>query len=166
MAANKTLNPAFRFQTGFAARAGFTLIELMIVIAILGILSAVAVPKFSDLIRKSQEGATKGSLSTLRGALHIYYADNEGAYPTDDLACLTINGKYIASIPAAYAAGHHGKTTVVQNNDDWGMAAIMTVDTGVWLYWNSATTNPPKRWGDIWVGCAHTDAKGTQWTAI
>ncbi|OGS45662.1 MAG: hypothetical protein A2539_07250 [Elusimicrobia bacterium RIFOXYD2_FULL_34_15] len=62
-------------------KKGFTLIELMIVVAIIGILAAIAIPKFADLIKKSKEGATKGSLGALRSALTIYYGEQEGLYP-------------------------------------------------------------------------------------
>ncbi|MDI6785316.1 MAG: prepilin-type N-terminal cleavage/methylation domain-containing protein [bacterium] len=60
---------------------GFTLIELMIVIAIIGILSVVAIPKYTDLVNKSRESATKGNLGAMRSAIMIYYGDNEGRYP-------------------------------------------------------------------------------------
>ena len=63
------------------SRRGFTLIELMIVVAIIGTLSAIAVPKFASLVRKSQDGATKGNLGRLRSAMSIYYSDMEGYYP-------------------------------------------------------------------------------------
>ena len=63
-------------------KRGFTLIELMIVVAIIGILAAIAVPKFADLIRKSTEGASKGNLGSVRSALSIYYGDMEGQYPS------------------------------------------------------------------------------------
>lgn len=62
-------------------KKGFTLIELMIVVAIIGILAAIAIPKFADLIKKSKEGSTKGSLGALRSALTIYYGEQEGTYP-------------------------------------------------------------------------------------
>jgi prepilin-type N-terminal cleavage/methylation domain-containing protein len=60
---------------------GFTLIELMIVVAIIGILAAIAIPKFADLVTKSKEASIKGSLGTIRSAVSIYYSDQEGVYP-------------------------------------------------------------------------------------
>ena len=65
-------------MTGRNAQRGFTLIELMIVVAIIGILAAIAIPKFAELIRKSNEGATRGNFGAIKSALSIYYGDNEG----------------------------------------------------------------------------------------
>ena len=62
-------------------KKGFTLVELMIVIVIIGILAAVAIPKFADMVDKSKEGATKAQLTAMRGALNVYYSDNEGKFP-------------------------------------------------------------------------------------
>lgn len=70
------INSMFKIKTN-----AFTLIELMIVVAIIGILASIAIPKFADLIRKLQEATTKGNLGVLRSALSIYYVDNEGFYP-------------------------------------------------------------------------------------
>ena len=60
---------------------GFTLVELMIVVAIIGILAAVAIPKFAQMLEKSREGATKGNLGAIRSAVSNYYADQQGWYP-------------------------------------------------------------------------------------
>src|SRR3990167_3421097 len=60
---------------------GFTLIELMVVVAVIGISAAVTVPKFSEMIRNSREASTKGNLGTLRSALTIYKSDNDGLKP-------------------------------------------------------------------------------------
>src|SRR5476649_2240947 len=87
-------------------KRGFTLIELMIVVAIIGILAAIAIPKFAELIRKSGEGASKVNLGALRSALSIYYCDMEGNYPAQ-LVSLTLNGKYLSSVPLAKEPNYH-----------------------------------------------------------
>src|SRR5438552_13263251 len=94
--------------------SGFTLIELMIVVAIIGILAAIAIPKFASLIRKSNEGASKGNLGSIRGALSIYYGDLEGQYP-NDMAALTVSGKYLASVPLAKTPNYHSDVSTTYN---------------------------------------------------
>ena len=76
----------------------------MIVVAIIGILSAVAIPEFANLVGKSQEGATKVNLGTIRSALAIYYGDNDGFYPSN-LTALIPN--YLVSLPAATVPPHN-----------------------------------------------------------
>ncbi|MBI3505893.1 MAG: prepilin-type N-terminal cleavage/methylation domain-containing protein [Proteobacteria bacterium] len=160
-----------------AAFAGFTLIELMIVVAIIGILAAVAVPKFAELIRKSQEGATKGALGAVRSALSIYYGDNEGAYPADDLSSLTVNGKYLAQLPTAKAPSYHAASSAIcvsllniPGGCRLGLGAPALYDGQLgplWIYWEQDVPpmmGPSHQKGDFWLSCQHTDTRGTTWT--
>ena len=137
--------------------SGFTLIELMIVVAIIGILAAIAIPKFANLIRQSSEGATKGNLGALRSALSIYYGDNTGVYPLQ-IATLAANGTYLGTIPNSNEPPYHTATSL-ETDSPSGLGGIK--DGNGWLYDNNTTDG---NYGTVWVNCSHTDTKGTTWT--
>ncbi|OGR90384.1 MAG: hypothetical protein A3J74_00255 [Elusimicrobia bacterium RIFCSPHIGHO2_02_FULL_57_9] len=126
---------------------GFSLLELMIVIAILSTLAAIVVPKFGDLLRKSKEGGTLANLGSLRSALNIYNADTEGIYPSSLLG-LTQNARYLSTTPKIAVPYYHGATNA---------EAGSVTDAGGWTY--LAAT------GAVMVNCTHTDTKGKVWTA-
>ena len=75
---------------------GYTLLELMVVVAIVGILVSLAVPNFQQSAMKAKETALKQNLFTMRTVLDQYYADR-GDYP-DTLESL-VEGKYLRAIP-------------------------------------------------------------------
>src|SRR6185369_10834509 len=60
---------------------GFTLLELIIVIAIIGILATIAMPALKDVPRRANEAVLKTNLHTLRDVIDQYYGD-KGKYPT------------------------------------------------------------------------------------
>ncbi|MEO1279192.1 MAG: type II secretion system protein [Planctomycetota bacterium] len=62
-------------------RAGFSLIELVIVIAILGILAAVAVPRMSRGAAGATSSRLRADLATMRSALELYYVEHNNTYP-------------------------------------------------------------------------------------
>ncbi len=56
-------------------KRGFTLIELIMVIVILGVLAAIALPKFYDLTDKAEKAAEAGVFGGIKAALAVYYAN-------------------------------------------------------------------------------------------
>ena len=71
-----------------ARRAGFTLVELLVVVAIIGILGAVAVQNVTQHIAKARIVATQEAIATIGQALTTYSLDHNGKYP-ESLEVLT-----------------------------------------------------------------------------
>lgn len=76
-------------------KQGFTMLELMLAILIIGVLAAVAMPVYSNAVQKSKISRAQADLRTLESALSIYYAE-KGEYPAE-LKDLTPD--YIKEVP-------------------------------------------------------------------
>jgi general secretion pathway protein G len=81
---------------GPRAEQGFTLLEMIIVVAIIGILAAIAMPKLKDMPQRANEVVLKSNLHMLRDVIDQYYGD-KGHYPSS-LETLVKDG-YLRAIP-------------------------------------------------------------------
>jgi type IV pilus assembly protein PilA len=93
---------------------GFTLIELMIVVAIIGILAAVAIPAYQDYIARSQVGEAVNLMAGGKTPLAEFYAD-KGAWPPFATSVMgTTAGKYTNVITLAVGAGLTAATATLE----------------------------------------------------
>ncbi|MFT4171414.1 MAG: type II secretion system major pseudopilin GspG [Rhodocyclaceae bacterium] len=96
---------------------GFTLIEIMIVIVILGVLAALIVPKIMDRPDQARAAAARQDINTIVQALKLYKLDNR-SYPTTEqgLAAL-VKAPTTAPVPPAWKAGGYLEKLP---SDPWG----------------------------------------------
>jgi prepilin-type N-terminal cleavage/methylation domain-containing protein len=97
-----------RFKRNFHAR-GFTLIELMIVVVILGILVSIAIPQLNAAQSRAKDASTKSNMSAFRTMVEIYSALYGGIYPPDATAVSTepemVNSQLFKELENPYLGG-------------------------------------------------------------
>ena len=135
---------------GKRSTKGFTLVELVIVIIVLGILAAVAIPKFLDFTTDAKAAACKGALGGVRSAVANYYAysatpagGGTAGFPT--LAQLTTSGTVLqGDMPENPYSTGATKNTVIAGTTKG--TAVTAGTTGGWCY--KAST------GEFWADTA------------
>ena len=109
---------------------GFTLVELVIVVLVLGIIAAAAAPRLFDTANDARDNSTRHSLTVLRNSLELHRADN-GGYPTEATITTALLPYLQGPFPAPQAGPNQNPTTAPSTENP-----IVTVVAGTdgWAY--------------------------------
>jgi general secretion pathway protein G len=126
-------------------------------IAVCGILAAIAIPRFAQMLEKSREGATKGNLGTIKSAVAIYYGENNGKYPANLEKDLV--PKYLTAIPPVKATGAfiaRAPSPVGNNVTLTEKGGVPTQSGSGWLYDSTM--------GIVYINSTVKDSKGVPYS--
>jgi len=141
------------------AQKGFTLIELMIVVAIIGILAAIAIPQYQDYISRTQVTRAYGEVSSLRTAVEENLMRGNNAFALDDLGYVTGNISTVTIAPA-FTAGAGGLTATLNGDASSGVqnatVVLSRVADGTWSC--TVLANNATSWKESYIpaGCENT----------
>ena len=126
-------------------KKAFTLVEILIVVAILGILAAIALPTFQDHIQQARESAAKDNLRILRNAIGLYAVEHNdvppgyrNGDPSDTVTYIYLReqlietGNYLPDFPEN-PFNNYKLINVVQNNQDFPTEPTGPRSSSFWL---------------------------------
>ena len=120
---------------------GFTLIELMVVVAVIGVLSAIAIPQYQNYVARAQVAEGFSLLGSGKMAVAEYYNEN-GTFPKDNAAARlgaanTIIGKYVGSVTVDTGKLTVAFNTTTAHDDLQGKNFVLTPkDNGGSISWS------------------------------
>ncbi len=136
-------------------RGGFTLVEILIVVVILGILAAIVIPQFTNASESAKVSSLISQLQTIRSQLELFQVQHNGKYPVLDGAdpwkVMTVNS--IATVYTSSTADGNGDygpyLQAPPVNPFTGTATVGTGTTTAWQYSNGTIkANVPLSSGD------------------
>ena len=136
--------------------SGFTRIEVVIIIVVLGILAAVAIPKYQDITGEAREAAARASLGSIRSAITIYYANQAVTTGTATWPTLNELETYGTVMAQGIPVNPYQSESNAQDSIVTGVTKGTIVGTrGGWAYLEAT--------GEVWLNTSTSGVNENNW---